>query len=123
MHRIPALLLCAVLLPLTAAAQTMPSPEEKPEPRAPATTRAEIEARGLAPIEVAPEVTHAPFILLNGRVMTANGTTHAGNARRAAAAVAVSKSASARIRIASRAHFSETDLSVPFSSSPLKKND
>ena len=40
MHRIPALLLCAVLLPLTAAAQTMPSPEEKPEPRAPATTRA-----------------------------------------------------------------------------------
>ncbi len=77
MHRIPALLLCAVLLPLTAAAQTMPSPEEKPVPRAPATTRAEVEARGLAPIEVAPEVTHDPFILVNGRVMTANGTTHA----------------------------------------------
>ncbi|MCO4773998.1 MAG: amidohydrolase family protein [Deltaproteobacteria bacterium] len=71
------LLLSAALLAAPASAHNgMPHPDEEEHPKGPAQSRAEAEERGQAPIEVTPTVTHAPYILVGGKVMTANGAVH-----------------------------------------------
>ncbi len=64
----PFLALLLALLPLLTAADD--------PARAPATSRAELEARGRAPVEIPPDVAGPPFILAGGTVMTAAGAIH-----------------------------------------------
>ena len=44
--------------------------------RPPVTARADVEARGLAPVEVPPDAASEPFVLVGGTVMTAAGSVH-----------------------------------------------
>jgi len=79
MSRLSAAVLGACLLAPSAFAgegPAHPSAEAPAETRSAATSRAEAESRGLAPVEVAPRLQHDPFILVGGRVMTANGAVH-----------------------------------------------
>ena len=55
---------------------TMDGPEEEAPARPPVRARADVEERGRAAVEVAPEVISEPFILVGGTVMTAHGAIH-----------------------------------------------
>lgn len=74
MLRSPALLLSLLLLTTPATATEPPPPDEGAG--GPAKSLLEAEERGLAPIEVAPSVTHPPYVLVGGTIMTATGAVH-----------------------------------------------
>ena len=83
MHRLPLLLAALLAIPTLASAHgdeagkpQMDGPEEEAPELPPVTSRADIEERGLAPVEVAPPAGGMPFILVGGTVMTANGSVH-----------------------------------------------